>query len=308
MSKFLYGVYLHLLHMCHTLETCKITNKIWILIAPQCSKMEPWRCVPKEYSFGCLLLCCNYSIASPFMASWEVWLSFKMTIESCVIVHSWWFIWDWQNNKRSAKTVGCSSFESFEFSKGPWRFVQRKDALQMLRKLNFPLWYWNIPSNILGKLEMWWTNTVHIEAWDGFDANCREDKKRAKLFIINQPERKKLSHCCCTRATKEFHNLLNFMNDNKVTWQILMASSGKKISSRKPQKKKPLWCFYNLTWYVCMALASLWSLYNLDIAFAGHQFCQTSKLCHVSRIIVNLCTSIVINPKAEKITNSNAEI
>jgi hypothetical protein len=36
-----------------------------------------------------------------------------------------------------------------------------------------------------------------------------------------------LSHCCCTRATKEFHNLLNFMNDNKVTWQILMASSGK---------------------------------------------------------------------------------
>jgi hypothetical protein len=31
-------------------------------------------------------------------------------------------------------------------------------------------------------------------------------------------------------------------------------------------------------------------------------------LCHVSRIIVNLCTSIVINPKAEKITNSNAEI
>jgi hypothetical protein len=227
MSKFLYGAYLHLLHISHTLETCKITHKFWIFSAPQCSKMEPWRCVPKVYSFGCLLLCCNYSIASPFMASWEVRVSFKMTIENCVIVHSWWFIWDWQNNKRSAKAVGCSSFESFIQQGTHEDLCKRKMNSRCYEQLNFPLWYWNISSNILGKLEMCWTNTVHIEAWDGFDANCQEDKKRAKLFIINQPERKKLSHWCCTRATKEFHNLLNFMNDNKVTWQILMKSSGK---------------------------------------------------------------------------------
>lgn len=127
MSKFLNGVYLHLLHMCHTLETCKITHKTWILSAPQCSKMEPWRCVPKVYSFGCLLLCCNYSIAPPFMASWEVWVSFKMTIESCVIVHSWWFIWDWQNNKRtSAKAVGCSSLWILHSARDPWRFCAKE--------------------------------------------------------------------------------------------------------------------------------------------------------------------------------------
>ncbi len=224
MSKFLYGIYLHLLHMCHTLETCKITHKIWILSAPQCSKMEPWRCVPEVYLFGCLLLCCNYSIASPFMASWEVWVSFEMTIESCVVVHSWWFIWDIRGLQ---KLLGAAPL-SPSFSKGPMKILCKgKMNSRCYEKLNFPLWYWNISSNIVGKLEMWWTNTMHIEAWDGFDANCQEDNKRAKLFIINEPERKKLSHCCCTRATKEFHNLLNFMNDNKVTWQILMASSGK---------------------------------------------------------------------------------
>ncbi len=90
------------------------------------------------YSFGCLLLCCDYSIASPFMASKEVWVSFEVTIESCVIVHSWWFIWDWQNNKRSAKAVGCSSFESFIQQGTHEDFVQRKDELQMLWKMKFP--------------------------------------------------------------------------------------------------------------------------------------------------------------------------
>ncbi len=122
------------------------------------------------------------------MALWEVWVSFKMTFESCVIVHSWWFIWDWQNNKRSAKAVECSSFESFIRQGTHEDLCKGKMNSRCYEKLNFPLSYWNISSNILGKLEMWWTNTVHIEAWDVVWCKLLGRQEESKT-LHNQPTR-----------------------------------------------------------------------------------------------------------------------